>query len=113
MIPYDISKMVHRELSSFAPKLSAALNRALVDIGEGSVLVGIGTGTHQDDHVSFQETEIIDLRENDAANILLKISAVVGKLEEHSSWKVFIDKKPSSEPQKLELLYTIFRSKKR
>jgi hypothetical protein len=113
MTPYEISKMVHRELSTFAPRLSAALNRALVDIGEGSVLVGLGTGTHENDDISFQEAETIDLRKNDAANILSKISTVVSEVEDHSSWKVFTDKKPGSDPQKLELLYTIFRSKKR
>lgn len=111
MTPYDAAKMIHRELSSFAPKLSAALNRALVDIGEGSKLVGLGAGTHEDDDVSFQEAETIDVRGNDPANILAKISGVIGKMEQHSNWKVLIDKKPNTDPFKLELLYTIFRSK--
>ena len=38
MTPYEMAKMIHKDLSPFAPKLSAALNRALIDIGEGSVL---------------------------------------------------------------------------
>ena len=29
MTPYEMAKTLHRELSSFAPRLSAALNRAL------------------------------------------------------------------------------------
>lgn len=113
MTPYDTAKMIHRELSPLAPKLSAALNRALVDIGEGSSLVGLGAGTHKDDDVSFQEAETIDVRGNDAANILAKISGVLGKLEQHSAWKVLIDKKPNPDPAKLDLLYTIFRSNQR
>ena len=113
MTPYEVAKMVHRDLSPIAPKLSAALNRALTDIGEGSVLVGLGEGTHEDDHVSFQEVEEIDITGNDPANILSIISGVLSKLEEHTSWSVLIDKKPISEPNKLELLYTIFRTKKR
>lgn len=111
MTPYEVAKMIHREISPVAPKLSAALNRALIDIGEGSVLVGLGEGTHEDDHVSFQEVEHINVLGNDPANILAIISGVISKLEEHSSWKVLIDKKSSPAPNTLELLYTIYRSK--
>ena len=111
MTPYEMAKIVHRELSPVAPKLSAALNRALIDIGEGSVLVGLGKGMHEDDFVSFQEFEHIDVQGNDPANILAKIAGVIGKLEEHSSWKVLIDRKSGSGPHTLELLYTIYRSK--
>jgi len=113
MTPYDVAKMIHRELSPIAPKLSAALNRALVDIGEGSMLVGLGPGTHKDEDVSFQEMEQINARGNDPANILSIISGALSKLEEHTSWSVLIDKKPVSDPETLDLLYTIFRSKKR
>jgi hypothetical protein len=112
MTPYEVAKMIHKDLSSFAPKLSAALNRALIDIGEGSVLVGLGQGTHEDDHASFQEIEQIDTQRNDPANILAKISGVISKVEAHTSWNVLIDKIPASEPERLELLYTIFRIKK-
>ena len=112
MTPYEVARMIHKDLSPFAPKLSAALNRALIDIGEGSVLVGLGQGTHENDDVSFQEAEQIDIQRNDPANILAIISGVLSKLEEHTSWNVLIDKKPASEPNRLELLYTIFRRKK-
>ena len=111
MTPYELAKMIHKDLSPIAPKLSAALNRALIDIGEGSTLVGLGLGTHEDDHVSFQEMETINVRGDDPANILTVISGVIWKLEEQSSWKVLIDKRPSADPDTLELLYTIFRSK--
>ena len=114
MTPYDLAKMIHRDLSPVAPKLSAALNRALIDIGEGSVLVGLGEGTHQDDHTSFQEAEKISVRDkDDASNILSKISNILNKLEQNSSWNVLIDKKPSADGRAIELLYTIFRSGKR
>ena len=111
MTPYDLAKMVHRELSPLAPRLSAALNRALLDIGEGSVLVGLGPGTHQDDDVSFQEMDRIDITGDDPANVLFKINAVVSKLEEHSSWRVIIDQKPGVDRNTIELLYTLFREK--
>jgi hypothetical protein len=111
MTPYELSKLIHRELSPIAPKLSAAINRALVDIGEGSVLVGLGPGTNENDNVSFQETEAIGSIDGNADGALAKIHEMMWKLEEHSSWKVIIDKKPGGQGKPLELLYTLVRAK--
>jgi hypothetical protein len=112
MTPYELAKLLHRELSPVAPRLSAALNRALVDIGEGSMLVGLGPGTHTDDNVSFQESEQFNLPDPSASHrILSEINAALGKLENNTAWQVLIDKKPSTNPNKMELLYTIFRIK--
>ena len=104
MTPYELAKAIHMELSPIAPKLSAAINRALVDIGEGSVLVGLGPGTNENDNVSFQESEIINTASGDAEGILAKIHEIMWKLEAHSSWKVIIDKKPGRMAPSLELL---------
>jgi hypothetical protein len=111
MTPYELSKLIHMELSPIAPRLSAAINRALVDIGEGSALVGLGPGTHENDNVSFQESETIDTGASEAEGVLAKIHEMMWKLEEHSSWKVIIDKKPGRRNQRLELLYTLLRMK--
>ena len=112
MTPYDLAKTLHRELSPFAPRLSAALNRALLEIGEGSILVGLGPGTHQDDNVSFQENETISTRGDDPAHIISKIMQVLQVLENHSSWNVLIDKKPVPGKESVELMYTLYREKK-
>ena len=111
MTNYELAKQIYRDLSPIAPKLSAALNRALIDIGEGSALVGLGKGMHKDDVVSFQETEIINLRGTDQANIIAKITEVLWKLEKHTSWRVIIDKKPGPNKKNIELFYTLIRSK--
>ena len=112
MTPYELAKLLHRELSPVAPRLSAALNRALTDIGEGSMLVGLGPGSHVNDDVSFQETERFQLSDPGAAHrILAEINAALGKLENNSAWQVLIDKKPSPASIQMELLYTIFRHK--
>ena len=111
MTPYELSKLIHMELSPIAPRLSAAINRALVDIGEGSVLVGLGPGTNENDNVSFQESETIDTMGSGAEEVLAKVHAMMWKLEEHSSWKVTIDKKPGRQGKPLELLYTLVRMK--
>jgi len=111
MNPYELSKLIHMELSPLAPRLSAAINRALVDIGEGSALVGLGPGTNENENVSFQETETIDTMGGDAESVLAKIHEMMWKLEEHSSWKVIIDKKPGRRGKPIELLYTLVRAK--
>jgi hypothetical protein len=111
MTPYELAKLIHMELSPMAPRLSAAINRALVDIGEGSALVGLGPGTHENDQVSFQESETINARAGETEGALAKIHEMMWKLEEHSSWKVIIDKKPGKRGQPLELLYTLIRIK--
>lgn len=111
MTPYELSKGLHRELSPIAPRLSAALNRALTEIGEGSLLVGLGPGTNENENISFQETEVIPLRREEPATVIMKISQALSLLEAHSRWKVLIDKKPTRQKDRLELLYTIFRHK--
>jgi len=111
MTPYELSKLIHMELSPIAPRLSAAINRALVDIGEGSALVGLGPGTNENDNVSFQDSETINAVPSEAEGALAKIHEMMWKLEEHSSWKVIIDKKPGRQGKPLELLYTLLRIK--
>jgi hypothetical protein len=111
MTPYELAKLIHMELSPVAPRLSAAVNRALVDIGEGSMLVGLGPGTHENDNVSFQDTETLNVTAEGAEDALLRIHQMVSMLEAHSSWKVIIDKKPGGRGSALELLYTLVRIK--
>ena len=112
MTPYDLAKSLHRELSPFAPRLSAALNRALLEIGEGTILVGLGPGTNKNDDVSFQESETISTRGDDPAHIISNIMQVLTLLENNSSWNVLIDKKPGSGRESVDLMYTLYREKK-
>jgi len=111
MTPYDLAKTLHRDLSPFAPRLSAALNRALLEIGEGSILVGLGPGTNKNDNVSFQESETISTKGDDPSHIISNIINILSILENHSSWNVLIDKKPTSGKESIELMYTLYRGK--
>ncbi|MBU2522205.1 MAG: hypothetical protein KKD50_08250 [Proteobacteria bacterium] len=111
MTNYELAKQIYRDLSPVAPKLSAALNRALIDIGEGSVLYGLEKGMHKDDVVTFYETEIINIAGTDQASIIAKITEVLWKIEGQTSWKVIIDKRPGPNKKSIELFYTLIRSK--
>ncbi|MDJ0781397.1 MAG: hypothetical protein QNJ22_05465 [Desulfosarcinaceae bacterium] len=109
MTPYEVAKTLHRELAPLVPKLAAALNRALVEIGEGSSLVGLGPGTHKEDHVSFQEYEAVELQGAQPAEIIARITNALQVLGANSSWEVLIDKKSTHGKDRMELMYTIYR----
>jgi hypothetical protein len=103
MTPYELATALHRELSPMVPKLSAALNRALVDIGEGSGLVLPEAPIE----VSFQEKETVSAE--DGADVLSKIFSALPLLERNSRWRVAVDRQRVSEPGRLELVYTLYR----
>ena len=103
MTPYELATAFHRELFPVAPRLSAALNRALVDIGEGSMLVL----PSEPADVSFQERETVP--ETESAGILTKIFTVLSLLDQHSRWRVDVERRRGAEPGQLELVYTLYR----
>ena len=111
MTPYELAKTIYRDVGGVAPKFAAALNRALVEIGEGSLLVGLQPGTHVDDDVTFHESESIQVSGSESAGILAKLYTIAMSLEEHSSWRVIIDKKPEKSGSTLDLLYTFYRDR--
>jgi hypothetical protein len=109
MTPYELSRELHRDLSPIAPRLAAALNRALVDLGEGSALVGLPQGMSAEDAVSFHERESIHLRGAEPAAILARITQALALLENHSPWRVIVDKGAGQGADHLALRYTLFR----
>jgi hypothetical protein len=113
MSPYELAKNIHRDLAGVAPRLAAALNRALVDIGEGSRLITLQAATGDDDPATFQETERIDVQGTDAADVIFRLNRVIASLEQHSCWRVIVDKKPAKNPAQMDLMYTIFRDRTR
>jgi hypothetical protein len=112
MTPYELAASLYREISPVAPKLAAALNRALLEIGEGSVLVGLPAGMGAGDDVTFSERETLQVGREAAAAVLVRITQALHLLEGHSNWQVLIDRKGDAPPGELDLMYTLFRPKK-
>jgi len=108
MTPYELSRELHRDLSPIAPRLATALNRALVDLGEGSRLV-LPQGMSAAAPATFDERESIALQGVEPAAILARITQALALLENHSSWRVIVDKGTGQHPDRLELSYTLFR----
>ena len=84
MTPYELAASLYREISPVAPKLAAALNRALLEIGEGSVLVGLSPGMGAGDDVTFSEREILKVDREEAIGVLARITQALQLLEEHA-----------------------------
>lgn len=112
MTPYELAASLYREISPVAPKLAAALNRALLEIGEGSMLVGLTPGMSAGEDVTFSERETLHMGKEAAAGVLARITQALQLLEGHSRWQVLIDRKGDAPPGELDLMYTLFRPKK-
>jgi hypothetical protein len=112
MTPYELAASLYREIAPIAPKLAAALNRALLEIGEGSILVGLTPGMSAGDDVTFSEREILRVDKETAAGVLARITQALQLLEGHSSWQVLIDRKGDAPPGELDLMYTLCRPQK-
>jgi hypothetical protein len=105
MTPFEIATALYRELSPVAPRLAAALNRALIDIGEGSALIL----PHDAGPTTLHEQEQISVKEGERSAVFSRIICALQILEEHSRWRVIIDKKPGRGAGILELSYTLYR----
>ena len=112
MTPYELAASLYREISPVAPRLAAALNRALLEIGEGSVLVGLPSGMSAGDDVSFSERETLKVDKEAAAGVLARITQALQLLEGHSNWQVIVERKGDAPRGQLDLMYTLFRPKK-
>jgi hypothetical protein len=108
MTPYELAANLHRDLSPLAPRLAAALNRALVSIGEGSVIITPGS----EELMTIHEHEAIEIERGESAGVMARILSILEPLSRHSSWRVVIDKKPNKDDTRLELLYTLYREPK-
>ncbi len=111
MTPYELAASLYREISPVAPRLAAALNRALLEIGEGSILVGLPAGMGAGDEVTFSERETLKVDKEAAAGVLARITQALQLLEGHSSWQVLIDRRGDAPSGQLDLKYTLFRPK--
>ena len=111
MTPYELAASLYREISPVAPKLAAALNRALLEIGEGSMLVALPAGMGAGDEVSFSERETLQIDREAAAGVLARITQTLQLLEGHSNWQVIVERKGNTPPGQLDLMYTLFRPK--
>ena len=68
MTPNELAKLVHNDLSPHTPRLAAALNRALADMGSGLI---IAPGQNPDQPVVYHEKEIISLKGADPAAMII------------------------------------------
>jgi len=111
MTPFELVNTIHKEISIYAPKLSAAINKALLYYGDGSSLVGVGHGRNENDEISINDHESIIVKADESPLIMLKVMHVADLMESHSAWKLIVDVKPADRNGRMELRYTLIRNK--
>jgi len=107
----DVIKTIHRDVVGFAPKFVGIANRALVDIGEGSKLVGLGKGTHENDVVTIQETEVISAEAMDPYEAIFRITQAIELIQSSSGWEVIIEQKIATDKKSIVFKYFFTRDK--
>ncbi|MDX9818283.1 MULTISPECIES: hypothetical protein [Desulfococcus] len=111
MTPFELVNTINKEISTYTPKLSAAVNKALLYYGDGSALVGVGHGKNENDEISINEHESIIVKPDESPLVMLKIMQAADLMESHSAWKLIVDAKPADRNGRMELRYTLIRNK--
>lgn len=111
MTPFELVNTINKEVSAYTPKLAAAVNKALLYYGDGSALVGVGYGKNENDELSFEERESITVKTDESHLVMLRVMQVSDLMESHSAWKLIVDVKPVDRESRMELRYTLIRSK--
>ncbi|MGE0084933.1 MAG: hypothetical protein AB7S75_10990 [Desulfococcaceae bacterium] len=110
MTPFELVSTIDREISAYTPKLSAAINKALLFHGEGSSLILPGSG--KDGELSFEESERIKVKKGESDLVIMKIMDAAALMEQHSSWRLVVDTRPPDKDGHMEFRYTLFREKR-
>lgn len=111
MTPFELVNTINKEISTYTPKLSAAINKALLYYGDGSALIGVGYGKNENDEISFEESESITVKSDESPMVMLKVMQAADLMESHSAWKLIVDVKPADRNGRMELRYTLIRNK--
>ena len=111
MTPFELVNSIDKEISAYTPKLSAAINKALLYYGDGSALVGVGPGGHESEALSIEESETISVRDDESHLVMLKVMQAADLMDSHSRWKLIVDLKPADRDGRMALRYTLIRNK--
>ena len=84
MTPFELVNAINKEISTYTPKLSAAINKALLYYGDGSALIGVGYGKNENDEISFEESESITVKTDESPMVMLKVMQAADLMESHS-----------------------------
>ncbi|QTA82530.1 Uncharacterized protein dnl_49070 [Desulfonema limicola] len=112
MSPFELVNTIDKEISALTPRLSAAINKALLYYGDGSALIGLEHGKNENDALSFEESEDIKVKQDEDSHVLLKVMEAGTLLEKESSWRLIVDAKPADKDGNMSLRYTLIRDKR-
>lgn len=105
MTPFELNNAIHKEVGDYLPRLSAAVNKALLYHGDG-LIVTPGAGN---DALQITESDAVSVKPDEAPDIMLRVMNAAHLLESYSRWRLVCDTKSAIRGRSLELRYTLMR----
>ncbi|MEE4356990.1 MAG: hypothetical protein V2I97_11000 [Desulfococcaceae bacterium] len=113
MTPFELMNTIDKEIKAYTPKLSAAVNKALLYHGEGSSLILPGSSRGENEDLSFEESEKIGVKKGEPDLIIAKLMDAASLMEQHSSWRLIVDTRKPDKEGNMEFRYTLYREKRK
>jgi len=107
MSPFELLGAINQELDGQAPKLSAAVNKALMYHGDGRVITD--ASGNLDPSMTIEEEETVRTEIDGSHRLMLALVEVTRLLEMNSRWRLIVDTKSPGKGGRMELRYSLVR----
>ena len=107
MSPFELVNAIDKELDGLAPRLAAAVNKALMYHGEGRIVTSASGDPNA--ALTIEESEMIRSDPDISHKMMLSLMEVSRLLEMNSRWRLIVDTKSPGKGDRTELRYTLVR----
>lgn len=107
MSPFELVNTINKELDGMAPRLSAAVNKALMYHGEGRIVTSVSGDP--DAALTIEESETFRSDPDGAHKIMLSLMEISRLMEMNSRWRLIVDTKSPGKGDRMEIRYTLVR----
>ncbi len=107
MTPFELLGAIDRELDGRVPRLSAAINKALMYHGEGRIITD--PSGNPDPGMTIEEKETVRAEVEGTHRLMLALVEVTRLLEMNSRWRLIVDTKSPGKDGRAELRYSLIR----
>ncbi|MFP4305765.1 MAG: hypothetical protein ACLFRG_01195 [Desulfococcaceae bacterium] len=107
MSPFELLGAINQELDGQAPKLSAAVNKALMYHGEGRIITD--ASGNPDPGMTIEEKETVRAEADGSHRLMLALVEATRLLEMNSRWRLIVDVKSPGKDGRTELRYSLIR----
>lgn len=107
MSPFELMSAINEQLDGRAPRLSAAINKAVMYHGDGRIIAD--PSGNPDAAMTLEEKETVRAEGDGAHGLMLALVEVSRLLEMNSRWRLIVDTKSPGGAERVELRYTLVR----